>query len=102
MIPLTTGGHNSKLWLVTKPNDLPFIRYIYLIYTGTTDDTLRDTLVLYKCHPKLWRYNTVKRASLELRLLRCFNPNITECVGVTFPKYPTINASNGYVPAVTG
>ena len=52
MIPLTTGGHNSKLWLVTKPSDLPFIRYIYLIYTGTTDDTLRDTFSVVQVSPQ--------------------------------------------------
>ena len=30
----------------------------------------------------------------QFRLLRCFNDNIKECIGFTFPKYPTDKSAN--------
>ena len=54
-------------------------------------------LLIVEVHSSPYR-NTVSQTAVDvldqLRLLRCFNANIAECVGFTFPKYPTTTASN--------
>lgn len=65
----------------------------------------------FQCNGKEWQLpllileehfspykNTVSQTAADVleqfRLLRCFNPNIRECVGFTFPKYATTESTH--------
>ena len=54
-------------------------------------------LFILEVHSSDYR-NTVSQTAIDLidqfRLLRCFNQNIVQCVGFTFPKYPEPSALN--------
>ena len=54
-------------------------------------------LLILEVHSSPYK-NSVSQTAADVldqfRLLRCFNPHIPECVGFTFPKYATTEATN--------
>ena len=56
-------------------------------------------LLILEVHSSDYR-NTVSQTAVDLidqfRLLRCFNQNISECVGFTFPKHPEGSAPDKF------
>ena len=83
-----------------------------VIFQYSTDNRPDGVLLRsFRCDGKEWKLplfileehsspykNSVSQTAVDvleqLRLLRCFNRNIAECVGFTFPKYPTDSDSH--------